>query len=85
MDESQEERARDMVDQLKSCPPNYGLLVMGSVVVMRGPGTPFHDSPTMFEEADLKNAIALGLLKERRMVGHSAGEPDSEWVYYVAK
>jgi hypothetical protein len=77
MDDLQKARARRMVDQLKSAETNCGLLAEKGIVVMRCPGTPYTDTPTTFDESDLTNAIALGLLRKQKMVG------SFEWDYYV--
>ena len=79
MDDTQKERALDMVNQLKHAAANCGLLVMQGIVVMRCPGSPYTDTPTLFDETDLQNAITLGLLEKRKIVG------SLEWEYYVAK
>ena len=42
-------------------------MVMQGAVVIRCPGASFKDSPTTYDEADLKNAIELNLLEKRKM------------------
>jgi hypothetical protein len=78
MDDSQRERAVDMVDQLKESATNCGLLLIQGIVAMRCPGSPYTDTPTTFDETDLNNAISLGLLRKQQIVG------SFEWEYYVA-
>ncbi len=79
MDAFKEERARKMVAELKNADANCGLLASQGIVVMRCPGSPYTDTPTLFDEADLENAIALNLLEKRKVTG------SFEWEYYVAK
>lgn len=71
-----EKRARQLVDMLESAGLNCGLLVIRKTVVMRCPGSPYTDSPTMYDEADLNNAIELNLLEKRKVTG------GYEWEYY---
>ncbi len=77
MDDSQKERAIEMVDQLKHAGTNCGLLAMQGIIVMRCPGSPYTDTPTTFDETDLENAITLGLVRKQQIVG------SYEWEYYV--
>ena len=77
MDESHKERAQELVDQLRNAGTKCGLLAMQGTVVMRCPGSPYVDTPMNFDEADLENAIALGLVKKQTVVG------TYEWEYYV--
>jgi hypothetical protein len=60
MDDSQKERAVEMVDQLKHAATNCGLLAVQGIVVMRCPGSPYTDTPTSFDETDLENAHFIG-------------------------
>lgn len=70
MDKMQEERAHKLVRQLEDALPDCGLLLLGNQVFLRSPGSPYTDSPLLFfEEADLNNAISLGLLAKSRMIG----------------
>jgi len=68
-----------MVDQLKHASVNCGLLLVQGIVVMRCPGAPYSDSPTLFDETDMQNAITLGLIEKRKIVG------SLQWEYYLAK
>jgi len=77
MDASQQERAIEMVDQLKHAGTNCGFLAIQATVVMRCPGSPCTDTPTTFDETDLQNAISLGLVRKQKIVG------SFEWEYYV--
>jgi hypothetical protein len=79
MDEIQEERARELVGELESAGLNSGLLAVEGIVVLRGPGAPYTETPTMFNERDLDNAIALGLLEKRKVTG------SYEWEWFVTK
>jgi hypothetical protein len=56
-----------LVDILESGGSDCGLLVIKGAVVMRCPGAPFTDLPTIYDEADLKNATGLNLLEKRKM------------------
>ena len=67
MEANKEKRARELVDELENADPNCGLLVINRTVVMRCPGKPFTDLPTIYDKADLKNAIELNLLEKRKM------------------
>jgi hypothetical protein len=78
MDGSQEKRARKLVEMLKSAGEHHGLLVVQGNVVIRD-GVECADSPAMFEETDLQNAIALDLLEERKVSG------SVNWEWYVAR
>ena len=78
MDRSQEKRARKLVAMLESTGEHHGILVVQGHVVIRD-GVHCEDSPAMFEEADLQNAIALGLL-EKSIVSGSVS-----WEWYVVK
>jgi hypothetical protein len=67
MEANKEKRARKLVDELEIAGPNCWLLVMKGAVVIRCPGASFKDSPTIYDEADLKNAVELNLLEKRKM------------------
>jgi len=64
MEAHMENRARKLVAMLQSAGRSCGLLVVQRTVVMRCPGSPFMDSPTMYDEADLTNAIELNLVRK---------------------
>jgi hypothetical protein len=83
MDALQEQRARKLVQQLKSAGENCGLLVSDGTVVLRA-GVTNTDTPMMFEESDLNNAIALDLLQKHKSTVVSMSKPD-EWEWYVLK
>jgi len=78
MDDWKKERAIEMVDQLKTSGRLCGLLVVQKTVVTRCHGSPYVDTPTLFDEDDLQNAILLGLVRKQKIVG------TLEWEYYVA-
>ena len=79
-----EKRARGLVGILEGAGPNCGLIVMQGAVVMRCPGAPLTDLPTIYDEADLKNAVELKLLEKRKMRADAL--PGSfEREYYVIR
>ena len=78
MDVSQEQRAKELAKELKDAGHNCGLLLMQGQVVLRSPGSPYSDVPLpFFEEADLSNALNLGLVEKKSMVG------SYKWDWYV--
>ena len=79
-----EKKTRKLVDELKSAGLNCGLLVMQGTVVMRCAGVPFKDSPTVYDEADLKIAVELNLLEKKKMRADAlTGSFERE--YYVVR
>ena len=74
----EEERARKLVEMLKSVGENHGILVVKGSLVIRN-GVTGADTPLMFDVATLENALALGLLEPRRVSGSMS------WDWYVAK
>jgi hypothetical protein len=74
-----DKRAREMVEMLRAAGMNCGLLVQQGVVVLRRPGSPYSDTPTKYDETDLKNAIALNLIEERTVSG------TLDWHWYCAR
>jgi len=78
MDGTQERRARKLVEALRVAGEHFGLLMVQGHLVVRD-GVLCTDSPSMFEEADLKNAIMLGLLQANVVSGSVA------WDWYVVK
>ena len=90
MDAQQERQARELADQLAKAGPRCGLLMnRAAAVVMRCQGTPFTDTPMLlFGEADLQNAVELGLLKLEKRTSTavtSEGTERSEWEWYVTR
>ncbi len=84
MEAHMEKRARRLVDILESAGPNCGLIVMHGTVLMRCPGAPFTDLPTIYDETDLNNAINLNLLEKRKMRANTlTGSFERE--YYVVR
>jgi hypothetical protein len=81
MDGFQEQRARALVNQLERSGINCGLFATQGTVVMRRPGAPCTDTPTMFDENVLQDAIALDLLEKQKM--YLDGKFGWEW--YISK
>lgn len=79
MDELRKERTRELVDLLERAGMNCGLLISQGAVFLRHPGTPYTDTPMMFDAVDLYNAVTLGLIEKQRVMG------SYEWEWYVAK
>jgi len=79
MDHSQKQRAQKLVKMLKRCGANHGVLAVQGNLVVRD-GVKMTDDPFMFQEADLQNAVALGLLEKRKIDG-----PSGSWEWYVVK
>lgn len=77
MTNAEKERARKLAVMLDRAGENHGLLVVQGMVVCRD-GVLVTDTPTMTDEADLQNAIALNLLEPRKVSGSVA------WDWYVA-
>jgi hypothetical protein len=85
MDDSQEGRARELVEELERVGGRCGLLAVQGSVVMRCPGAPYTDSPLMsFDETDLQNAIALDLLEKRKVKERTEGKLEWEWYMSTA-
>ena len=84
MEAHMEKRARRLADILESAGPDCGLLVIKGAVVMRCPGKPSTDLPTIYDEADLKNAVELNLLEKRKMRA-DALTGNFEREYYVVR
>jgi hypothetical protein len=59
-----ESRAEKMVRELKQCGENSGLVIQNGQVTIMGPGSPFTPKPTMYTQADLDEAVRLGLAQE---------------------
>jgi hypothetical protein len=78
MDGAQKQRARKLVEILKSAGDHCGLLMEQGNLVIRD-GVHVTDSPAMFNEVDLQNAIELGLLEHRKVSGSVT------WEWYVVK
>jgi hypothetical protein len=84
MEAHMEKRARRLTDILESAGPSSALLIMRGAIVMRCPDAPSTDLPTIYDEADLKNAVELNLLEKRKMRGDSlTGSFERE--YYVVR
>jgi hypothetical protein len=84
MDKLQEGRARKLVHQLERVGTSCGLLVVQGTVVIRSMGAPYTDTPTMFDEIDLRHAVELNLLEPRKFTESSIrGGSEAEW--YTSK
>jgi hypothetical protein len=75
-----EQRARKMVKSLRG---RSGYALIGGVVVDRSAGSPYNDTPTAYDQADLDNALQLSLLEKRKMTiggaGGGTGKADFDW------
>jgi hypothetical protein len=80
MDDLHKKRALELVERLERAGMNCGLWAVQGTVVLRCPGAPYTDTPMMFEETDLGNAVALDLLEKRRFTTGSY-----EWEMYAVK
>jgi hypothetical protein len=80
MDDLQKKRALELVEQLERAGMGCGLLAEQGTVVLRSLGTPYTEMPmTIFDESDLHNATALGLLEKQKVTGIY------NWEWYVVK
>ena len=79
MDDLEKDSAHELAEMLKNGGMNCGLMTAQGFVFMRSSGSPFTDTPTMFNEADLNNAVALGLIEKQFVTG------SFEWEWFVAK
>lgn len=77
MNEDQKQRAFELLEAANEAGPNSGVLLQQEVVVVRSPGSPFHDAPTRFNENDLLAAVDLKLLHKSRVTG------SFEWEWYT--
>jgi hypothetical protein len=84
MDGLQEQCARRLVQQLENADANCGFLAVQGMVMMRCPGAPYTDSPAMFAEADLHNAITLDLVEKKSMLVSGSGG-SRRFEYYTMK
>jgi len=79
LSELQELRAHKLADALKDAGLNSRRPLLARVqgqVVLRSPGSPYKDVPLpSVEEADLNNAVSLGLLQK----GSVAGSDNWDW------
>jgi hypothetical protein len=79
MQPEQEQRARKLIEYLDGEKQFRGFIVGGGMVVLRASGAPYTDTPTMYDENDLNNAVALGLIEKRKVTG------SLEWEWYTLK
>ncbi len=86
MDDLHKKRAFELVEHLERAGMNCGLLAVQGTVVLRRPGSVCTDTPMMFDETDLHNAVALDLLEKKTMVTQTYPPAGSyEWEWYVTK
>jgi len=78
MDGTQKERAYKLAAMLNKAGENHGILVIQGHLVIRD-GVLVEDSPMMFEEADLLNAVELGIVQKNKVEGSVS------WEWYVVK
>jgi hypothetical protein len=69
---------KQMMSELQAAGQNCGYICANHVVWIRGPGSPYTDTPTLYTEEDLSAAIESGLLLEQRMLSGEKG-----WTYYI--
>ena len=80
MNELRKERALELVKHLERAGMNCGLLAVQGTVVLRCAGAPYTDTPVMmFDETDLRNGVALGLLERQKVTGIY------KWEWYRSK
>jgi hypothetical protein len=66
-----------MLDNLKKAGRDCGYMSDGKVVWIRGPGSPWTDTPTAYSKGDLERAISSGELRPQTMTGSAT------WTFYV--
>jgi hypothetical protein len=59
----------EMIRKLEGYGMNHGFAVLGTAVVIVGPGAPFNVYATWFAAADLEKAVEAGILEKRRLSG----------------
>ena len=78
MDGMQKGRAYKLAARLNSAGDNHGLLMIQGHLLIRN-GVLVTDSPMTFEEADLLNAVELGIVQKNKVEGSVS------WEWYVVK
>jgi hypothetical protein len=68
---------KQMVSDLEAAGENCGYMCANHVVWIRGPGSPYTDTPTLYTEEDLSAAIEAGLLLEQKVLSEKG------WTCYV--
>ena len=68
---------KQMVSDLEAAGENCGYMCANHVVWIRGPGSPYTDTPTLYMEEDLAAAIEAGLLLEQKILSEKG------WTCYV--
>lgn len=72
-----EMRARVMVSTLE---PNCGLILNSGAVIACCAVPSYRETPTLFDETDLNNAIELKLLEKRKVtISRASGTSECEW------
>lgn len=59
----------EMIRKLEGYGMNHGFAVLGTGVVIVGPGAPFSVYPTWYAAADLEKAVEAGILEKRSLSG----------------
>jgi len=78
MDGTEKGRAYKLAGMLNKAGDHHGLLMVQGHLVIRD-GVLVEDSPMMFEEADLLNAVELGIVQKSNVSG------SLKWEWYVVK
>jgi hypothetical protein len=78
MDGTQKGSAYKLAAMLNKVGENHGILVIQGHLVIRD-GVLVEDSPMMFEETDLLNAVELGIVQKNKVEGSVS------WEWYVVK
>jgi hypothetical protein len=60
-----------MVEELQEAGNSHGYMTDGGLVWIRGPGSPWTDTPANYSPAELNAAIASGKLEKQEMTGSS--------------
>jgi hypothetical protein len=79
MTPEEQETVNRMIEELKQAGKPCGYMSDGANVWIRGPGSPWADTPTPhYTSDDLRNAVAVGAVREQQMVG-----TPHDFTYYV--
>lgn len=68
---------KQMVNELEAAGENCGYMSANHAVWIRGPGSPYTDTPTLYTDEDLSAAIEAGLLLEQKVLSEKG------WTCYV--
>lgn len=77
MNERNKKTLELLLDELKQAGVNCGFISTNDAVWIRGPGSPWTDTPTLYTKAELDSAIASGKIRPQIMTGSGT------WTYYV--